>query len=106
MYPAATRLHSRKLRGREELVPRTDAGRRQEVDGKTRPVVGIMAAQQLDPTLLGDRAGGLCRVKDEQGAGPPADLVIREIADPIGTAAIGGDELAGERVHAGLGVRR
>ena len=67
---------------------------------------GIVPAQRLDPALFGRRAGRLHRIEHKQRAGPPADLVVGEIADPIGVAAIGRDELAGERHHPGCGRRR
>src|SRR5579885_1527688 len=50
--------------------------------------------------------GGPRRVVDEQRAGPPADLVVGEIADAVGRAAVGRDRLARHRHHPRRGLRR
>src|SRR5215472_1243763 len=104
--PGATGSHVRRPCRVEELLPRTDRLGRREIGVEARPVVVIVAAQQLDPTLLGDRASRLRRIEDKQRSGPPADLVVGEIADPVGSVAVGGNELASERVYPGLGLGR
>ncbi len=63
-----------------------------------------MLAQGLDPALFRRRARRLRRIKHKQRPGPPADLVIREVADAIRAVAIGGDQLSRERHHPRLGA--
>ena len=65
-----------------------------------------MVPQGLDPVLLGRRICRLHRIKDKQRAGPPADLVVGKITDPIGRIAVGRHELASERHHPRRGLWR
>jgi hypothetical protein len=58
-----------------------------------------MLAQHRHPALLGEIIGRLRRVVDEQRAGPPADFVVREIADPVWRVAVGRDQFAGLDHH-------
>src|ERR1700730_3330591 len=104
--PGAAGFHSRPLRRGEELIPRSDPFRRLEIGGKAVPVTFVVASQQLDPALLGRCTRRFRRIEDEQRPRPPSNLVVGEITDPVRGVAIGGDELAGERVHPGRGLGR
>ncbi len=90
-------------RGVEQLVPRGDAIGRHEIGQEARPRAAVMVAQQFDPALLGVIACRLHRIEDEEGAAPPADLVVAEITDPVGAAAIRRNETGGKRAHRLLG---
>ncbi len=89
--------------GGKQRVPRGDAVRRHEIGNEFFPRAAVAVAQQLDPALFGVIACRFRRIEDEERAAPPADLVVAEIADPVGAAFVGRDQLGGERAHRLLG---
>src|SRR6202011_3338355 len=67
----------------QQRRPRADARWRHEIGGEALPAPAIALAQRGDPALLGVIGGGLGGIEDEEGAAPPADLVVAEISQSI-----------------------
>src|SRR5215471_17436717 len=72
----------------EECLKGGDAGRWHKVAQKSFPGVSIVLAQERHQLLFGVIRGRELQIISKQRAVPPANFIIREIANAVGTAFV------------------